>query len=73
MLAIVSRGQLAELPDWYPRIKAAKYLGVPPDWFEDKWEGWQDWALMAEKGEAEARHQLRLEAEAGADPEGLEA
>lgn len=29
------------------RIEAARYLGVPPDWFDDKPLMWMDWALIA--------------------------
>jgi len=42
------------MPEWYPLIRAAHYLGVAP------WElmmqpiAWQEWALMAESAEAPA-------------------
>ena len=40
-------------PEWYPLLRAARYLRVPP------WElavqplAWQEWALTAEAAEAE--------------------
>jgi hypothetical protein len=42
------------MPDWYPVLRAARYLGVPPWELEDQWIGWMDRALMAEAAEAVA-------------------
>jgi hypothetical protein len=48
----------AWVPDWYPLIQAAKYLGVAPwDLFEQGVH-WQNWALIALEAEEDARHQL---------------
>lgn len=44
-------GQLGEMPDWYPLLRAARYLGVPPWELENVWIGWLDRALMAEAAE----------------------
>jgi hypothetical protein len=45
------------MPDWYPNLRAAKYLGVPP-WELDKdpeKRMWTEWALAAEAAEAHAK------------------
>jgi len=39
------------MPDWYPLLRAARYLGVPPWELENQWIGWLDRALMAEAAE----------------------
>lgn len=42
------------LPDWYPLIRAARFLGVPPWQLYHQPTYWMDWALIAESAEAEA-------------------
>lgn len=41
------------LPDWYPLLRAAKYLGCPPWELYEQSIVWQAWALMAERAEAD--------------------
>lgn len=41
-------------PDWYPLIKAAKYLGVDPWELAARSQAWTNWALAAMTAEAEA-------------------
>ena len=38
---------MGECPDWYPLIKAARWLGVPPWELFEQPQVWQDWALIA--------------------------
>jgi len=45
------------MPDWYPLIRAARYLGVAPWELATQPIAWQDWALMAENAEAPAPKQ----------------
>lgn len=40
------------MPEWYPLIRAARYLGVPPWQLAEMPVIWQEWALMAESAEA---------------------
>ena len=62
---------LGELPEWVAFFAASKTVGVPP-WelagFTYKPETlpicWINWALLYERVDIEARHQLRREAEA---------
>jgi hypothetical protein len=42
------------MPDWYPLVRAAKYLGVPPWELADQPMAWQMIALICEQAEAEA-------------------
>lgn len=42
------------LPDWYPLIRAARYLRVPPWELRERPVYWHDWALIAESAENEA-------------------
>lgn len=43
------------MPDWYPVISAARYLGVPPWELVEQPSEWMDWALAAQSAESEAR------------------
>ena len=45
------------MPEWYPLLRAAKYLGVPPWELMDRPVWWQRIALAAEEAEhaAEAK------------------
>lgn len=40
------------MPEWYPLIRAARYLGVAPWELQAQPIAWQEWALMAENAEA---------------------
>lgn len=48
---------MGECPDWYPLIRAARYLGVPPWELAQQPAVWQDWALAAEQAEISAQNQ----------------
>lgn len=39
------------MPEWYPLMQAARYLGVPPWDLADQAECWTDWALSARNAE----------------------
>lgn len=65
---IGSRPDPEPVPDFYPFIRAARYLGVPP------WDlagipetrgcqVWMHWALAAERGENEAQAELHKRAD----------
>ncbi len=43
------------MPDWYPLMKAAKYIGVKPWELMRKPLVWQQWALAMQKAEEEAK------------------
>ena len=45
-------------PEWYPLIRAARYLGVPPWVLAEQSYVWQEWALAAEGAEIEAQNEL---------------
>lgn len=50
------------MPWWYPTLKAARYLGVPPwELLDDvqipRWL-WLEWGLMAAAAEASAEAQI---------------
>lgn len=47
-------GDEGAAPDWYPLIRAARYLRVPPWELAERSSVWVSWALMAEAGEATA-------------------
>ena len=51
-------GQLGSCPDWYPLIRAARYLGVPPWDLASQPDVWRGWALAAEAAEAEAAEEV---------------
>ncbi len=42
-------------PDWYPLIRAARYLGIAPWELMEKPMIWTNWALTAEGAEIEAQ------------------
>lgn len=45
---------MGSMPDWYPLLRAARYLGVAPwDLYEQPAQ-WMHWALDAEAAENEA-------------------
>lgn len=50
----MTEGALGYLPDWYPLIVAARYLGVPPWELYHQPTYWMDWAIIARSAEAEA-------------------
>lgn len=43
------------IPDWYPLVRAARYLGVAPWDLYERPLIWQTWALMADKAEIEGQ------------------
>lgn len=45
---------MGAVPDWYPLIKAARYLGVAPWDLLEQPVIWRRWAEAAEFAEAEA-------------------
>lgn len=49
---------MGALPDWYPLIRAARYLGVAPWELLDQSSLWLRWALTAETAENEAQAEL---------------
>jgi len=49
---------LGACPDWYPLLKAARFLGVPPWELAGRPLVWQQWALVAEAAEQEAKVEL---------------
>ena len=46
---------MGECPDWYPLIRASKYLGVAPWELARQPAIWQHLALAAESAETEAQ------------------
>lgn len=42
------------MPDWYPLLRAARYLRVAPWELQEHSVAWQNWAIMAEAAENEA-------------------
>jgi len=48
---------MGECPDWYPLLKAARYMGVAPWELAERPIAWQEWALMAESAEISAANQ----------------
>lgn len=49
-------GQVGIMPDWYPLIRAARYLGVAPWELAQQWTGWMNRALVAESAEVDAEN-----------------
>ncbi len=46
------------MPEWYPLIRAARYLGVAPWELLNQPACWMHWALAAQAAEAEAQEQV---------------
>lgn len=46
------------MPSWYPLLRAARYLGVPPWELAERPVAWMYWALEAEQAEFEAQETL---------------
>jgi len=46
-------------PPWYPLLRAARYLGVPPWELARQPVTWQRWALAAEEAEGAAARAAR--------------
>lgn len=42
-------------PEWYPIIRAARYLGVAPWELVEQPAAWIDWALIAQNAEVGAQ------------------
>jgi hypothetical protein len=55
---------MGEEPDWYPVLRAAKYLGVPPWDLAERPIWWTEIALAAQSAEAAARNQKAKKANA---------
>ncbi|NLF14542.1 MAG: hypothetical protein GX597_22360 [Anaerolineaceae bacterium] len=45
-------------PEWYPLLRAARYLRVPPWELAGQPLVWQEWALVSEAAEREAEADL---------------
>ena len=62
---------MGECPDWFPLIRAARYLGVPP------WElaampvCWRNWALIAQDVENTVQKEAQERAVAAQKARGL--
>ena len=46
---------MGTMPEWYPLIRAARYLGVAPWKLLEQQSAWVDFALIAESAENEAQ------------------
>jgi hypothetical protein len=46
---------MGAMPEWYPLIRAARYLGVAPWKLLEQQSTWLEWALIAESAENEAQ------------------
>jgi len=46
------------MPDWYPLLRAAKYLNVPPWELLDQPLFWREKALIAERVDAEVEAEM---------------
>lgn len=57
---------MGALPDWYPLLRAAKYLGVAPWDLLQQPLFWQQKAILAEKVESNVQEELQKRAEAEA-------
>ena len=53
-------GELGACPEWYPVLRAARWLGVAPWELLDRPRVWLDWALTAESAEG-AGEKMALE------------
>ncbi len=51
---LATEGKVGYVPDWYPVIKAARYLGVPPWELVDRPAYWLHVALAAQGAEVSA-------------------
>lgn len=60
-------GKIGAVPDWYPLIRAARYLGVPPWELADQPTYMMHWALLAESAENQAEFQRQKQAQARAE------
>lgn len=47
-------GTMGEIPDWYPLMVAAKWIGCKPWELAQVNPAWEEWALIAMSAEAEA-------------------
>ncbi|MGH2478198.1 MAG: hypothetical protein ACRDHW_00865 [Ktedonobacteraceae bacterium] len=52
-------GRMGALPDWYPLITAARYLGVAPWDLLEHSSWWQDKAHIANTAEQQAAEEKR--------------
>lgn len=51
------------MPEWYPLIRAARYLGVPPWELAQQPRQWMEWAHIAQAAEAGAARGPKIERE----------
>ena len=49
------------MPNWYPLMQAARYLGVAPWELAEQSAVWVAWANIAHSAEVEAQEQLSKE------------
>ena len=56
---LATDGLIGVAPDWYPLLRAARYLGVAPWDLMQQSSLWTGWALTAERAEAEALEDKR--------------
>ena len=54
---MLTKGEMGECPDYYPVIRAARYLHVPPWALSDEAAAWTEWALTCEAAEIGARNE----------------
>lgn len=52
---MLTGGKLGAIPEAYPLVRAARYLGVPPWELQQQPVIWQQWALIFEAAEDGAR------------------
>lgn len=55
---LLTDGAQGSLPDWYPVLRAARYLGVSPWLLIEQPYAWTSWALTSEYVEDEVRKLL---------------
>jgi len=56
---------VGEVPDWYPLLKAAQWLHVPPWELAEQPAGWHEMALIAMNAEGRARETLNKQGQQG--------
>lgn len=50
------------MPDYYPLIKAARYLMVAPWDLAERGNCWQEWAFVCESAETQAQNEIQRRA-----------
>lgn len=59
---LVSGGRYGSMPDYYPLIKAARYLMVAPWDLAERGNCWQEWAFVCESAETQAQNEIQRRA-----------